>query len=210
MEKRSFGLDGLEIRKGENATTVRGYAAMFGRMSQPMGGFREVIAPGAFAGSLGEDIRALWQHDSKQVLGRTKAGTLALWEDAQGLGFELTPPDTQAGRDALVLIARGDVDQMSFGFNVAQGGDSWEAQADGLLVRTLNEVRLVEISPVTFPAYLDTSVTVARSETLDCAPEWVRRALAQGVDHISAEGARARLRTLQRRVNLLRMRGHGR
>ena len=68
MEKRSFGLDGLEIRKGENATTVRGYAAMFGRMSQPMGGFREVIAPGAFAGSLGEDIRALWQHDSKQVL----------------------------------------------------------------------------------------------------------------------------------------------
>jgi hypothetical protein len=158
---------------------ILGHAALFNTPSVYMG-FREVIAPGAFKESLGGDIRALWQHDTARVLGRTKAGTLQVWEDAQGLAFELNPPDTQDGRDAVTLIERGDVDQMSFGFNVPSGGDSWSKDGDGIPLRTLNTVGLMEISPVTWAAYPQTGVGVMRS-----APDWVQRALGQGVDKVA-------------------------
>jgi len=208
MEKRSFGLEMVEVRAdGEDGPLISGYAAPFGHISADLGRFREVIAPGAFAESLAGDIRALWQHDTAQVLGRTKAGTLKIWEDERGLGFELIPADTQAGRDALVSLGRGDVDAMSFGFKVPKGGDRWENTEGGLL-RTLYTVELREISPVTFPAYPET-VAAVRSE-LDSAPEWVQRALTQGVDQDrTADGARARLRLRQRQrqLELLRLRG---
>ena len=96
---------------------------------------------------------------------------------------------------------------MSFGFTVERGGDGWEQDDEGNLLRTLRSVRLLEISPVTFPAYLDT-VAAVRSE-LDSAPEWVQRALTQGVDHSTADGARARLRLRQRQLEILRLRGTG-
>jgi len=210
MEHRSYRLEKLEVRENGSQSTISGYAALFNRLSSILWGFREKIAPWAFADSLKDDIRAFWQHDSAQVLGRTKAGTLSVWEDERGLGFDLTPPDTQTGRDAVTLIGRGDVDQMSFGFNVLPDGDSWEQTGDGMLIRTLHKVRLIEISPVTFPAYPDTSVAV-RSEDVDIAssaPEWVQRALAQGVDHKSgaADVARARLLLRQRQHAILNLR----
>jgi uncharacterized protein len=178
MEHRTFGIDGLEVRRDDGGPTVAGYAAVFNSKSVMLYGYREMIMPGAFAGSLMGDIRALWQHDSSQVLGRTRAGTLRLWEDNKGLAFELQPPDTQTGRDAVTLIERGDVDQMSFGFNVPNGGDEWAEDDDGTPLRLLRQATLVEVSPVTFPAYEATAVSIMRS-----APDWVQRALTQGVAH---------------------------
>ncbi len=207
FEQRSVPIEAVEVR-GEDggAPVISGYAAVFNRLSQPLMNFREQIAPGAFRDGLASgDIRALWQHDTARVLGRTKNGTLKVWEDARGLAFELTPPDTQDGRDALALIARGDVDQMSFGFTVPQGGDEWAEDKGGEPIRTLRAVNLIEVSPVTFPAYLDTSAGVLRN-----APEWVQRALhLQGdvSDTIAADQARARLEAIKRRLELAKRGG---
>ncbi len=205
VEERCVAMGGVEVREAEGGEPViRGHAAVFNRLSVFLWGFREQIAPGAFVDSLGADVRALWQHDSARVLGRTAAGTLKLWEDNEGLGFEVTPPDTQDGRDAVTLIGRGDVDQMSFGFTVPIGGEEWSEDEAGIPIRTLKRVNLIEISPVTFPAYPDTEVGIGMRN----APEWVvRRALqAQGVSdrEMSDDQARARLDDLLRkRINLL-------
>ena len=159
MERRLFDLTELRADTSGDAPEIVGYAAVFNVLSNEMWGFREKIAPGAFAASVAEDdIRALWQHDTAHVLGRTKSGTLRLVEDEVGLQVRISPPDTQVGRDALALIARGDVDQMSFGFRTLD--DEWEEKADGMLVRTLKKVKLYEVSPVTFPAYSSTTVGV--------------------------------------------------
>jgi len=184
-EVRTFTLRSVEIRaRNGKPAVILGHAALFNTPSVYMG-FRETIAPGAFKESLGDDIRALWQHDTARVLGRTRAGTLQVWEDAQGLAFELNPPDTQDGRDAVTLIERGDVDQMSFGFNVPPGGDSWSEDSDGIPLRTLRSIHLMEISPVTWAAYPQTGVGVMRS-----APDWVQRALGQGVDNTKSSKAK--------------------
>lgn len=198
QEQRTATITGIEVRK-DNKPTILGHAALFNSKSVYMMGFRETIEPGAFSESLSGDIRALWQHDTARVLGRTKAGTLRLWEDDQGLAFELQPPDTQDGRDAVTLIERGDVDQMSFGFNVPPGGDTWAEDEDGIPLRTLRAVSLMEISPVTWAAYPETGVGVMRS-----APDWVQRALTQGVDDSSTADdiARARLGLLLKRLDL--------
>lgn len=136
---------------------ITGYAAVFNRPSENLGGFVEIIRPGAFARTIQtEDIRALWQHNPEYVLGRTKNGTLRLREDEIGLRIEIDAPDTQIGRDAVASIQRGDVDQMSFMFEVV--ADEWEQGAP--VKRTLVEVKLYDVSPVTFPAYPQTSVSV--------------------------------------------------
>lgn len=161
MERRYFELK--EVRAeggaGEEPTKISGYAALFDEYSEDLGGFREIIRPGAFAESLkNDDIRALWAHDHSRVLGRTKNGTLRLEEDRVGLRIEITPdPETSWGRDALASIRRGDVDQMSFMFSVSPEEDTWEKSRDGV-VRTLTKVRLYEVSPVAFPAYTGTQV----------------------------------------------------
>lgn len=200
LEQRFAPITGLEIRAEDGKpATILGHAALFNTKSVYLYGFREMIEPGAFSESLTGDIRALWQHDSARVLGRTKAGTLRLWEDDQGLAFELNPPDNTDGRDAVVSIERGDVDQMSFGFNVPPGGDSWAEDEDGIPLRKLRAVSLMEISPVTWAAYPQTGVGVMRS-----APEWVQRALTQGVDDSSKADdiARARVDLMLKRLDL--------
>ena len=199
-ELRTYPMTGIEVRAEDGkAAKISGYAARFNEPSVFMYGFRERILPGAFADSLRDhDQRALWQHDTARVLGRVKAGTLRLWEDDQGLRFELDPPDTSDGRDAVTLIARGDVDQMSFGFNVAMDGDTWAEDDQGMPMRSLRKVNLMEISPVTWPAYPTTTVDLMRS-----APEWVQRALQPAGDDIASGTARARLNRLRRTLQLL-------
>jgi len=160
LERRTFEIAELRA-EGEGASRkISGYAAVFNARSNVIwDSFREVIAPGAFAESLGrDDVRALWQHDPALVLGRKSSGTLILTEDNHGLNVEIHPPNTQAGRDAIELIQRGDVSEMSFGFSVPPLGDSWAEESDGTIVRTLNKVKLWEVSPVTFPAYPQTEV----------------------------------------------------
>ena len=204
LETRTVSLSGLEIRaEADKLATILGHAALFNTPSLFMG-FREMIEPGAFADSLTGDVRALWQHDTARVLGRTKSGTLRLWEDDQGLAFELNPPDTVDGRDAVTLIKRGDVDQMSFGFNVPPGGDSWTEDEDGIPLRKLRTVSLMEISPVTWAAYPQTGVGVMRS-----APKWVVDFLNPGVDDSSKtdDSARVRLSLMRKRLDLYKFLG---
>lgn len=142
---------------------IEGYAAVFNELSGNLGGFVERIEPGFFSGCLGQDVRALWNHNPDIVLGRTMNGTLALSEDRHGLMVSIVPPDTQAGMDALASVRRGDVNQMSFAFTVAPKGDNWSTNDNGIRLRTLLPggcAALYDVSPVTFPAYPQTSAQV--------------------------------------------------
>lgn len=153
METRSFEAY-LEYRDDSTHPVLKGHAAVFEKLSENMGGMREKIAKGAFMKSIGkDDVRALWNHNPDYVLGRNKAGTLRLSEDDKGLAIEIDPPDTQWARDLMVSIKRGDVTQMSFAFSSV--ADSWDNEKN---VRTLNEVKLYDVSPVTYPAYPQTDI----------------------------------------------------
>lgn len=151
--ERWIGAANLEVRAEGDAQVIEGYAAVFNSLSEDLGGFREQIAPGAFKSSMDGDIRALWNHDTGQVLGRTTAGTLQLTEDKRGLKVRIMPPKSASG--LVESVARGDVDAMSFGFTIDK--DSWQKTATGP-VRTLHGVNLKEVSIVAFPAYKATSV----------------------------------------------------
>ncbi len=158
MEKRCFEA-ALEVRQGKTgAATLAGYAAVFGEWSEDLGGFRERIAPGAFQAALTGDVRALWNHDPAFVLGRTTNGTLRLAEDGRGLRVEIDPPEGSLYAGFLENVRRGDVSQMSFGFSVIEDEKSYDEKGERL--RLLKEVRLYEVSPVTFPAYPQTEVNV--------------------------------------------------
>lgn len=158
-EERRIVLGELRaVTEGEKRK-IAGHAAKFDSLSEDLGGFRERIAPGAFAKAItSSDIRALWNHDANIVLGRNKSGTLRLSEDSAGLFYECDPPDTQLVRDmVLTPIERGDVNQCSFGFMTRN--DKWQ-KVDGEWIRTLLEVDLFDVSPVTYPAYASTDVAV--------------------------------------------------
>lgn len=149
----------MEIREEEGKRTISGYAVKWGMKSHRMGWrrFREQFQKGAFADSLAaEDQLALWSHDTSKVLGRTKNGTLRLFEDEVGLRFELDLPNTTLGNDAYETIKRGDVDGVSFGFQ--QQKQEWDETDPDNVIRTISKARLLEISPVAFPAYPDSEV----------------------------------------------------
>lgn len=162
----------IELRSmAENATanTVFGYAAKFNTRSENLGTadyqFYETIQPGAFDDVLGDDVRALFNHESDLILARSKGGegTLKIGVDAVGLWYEFEAPDTSVGRDLLVSLRRGDIDQSSFSFSVDKDGQKWTETQDGegprIINRTITKVsRLYDVSPVTYPAYQDTEV----------------------------------------------------
>ena len=159
IERRYVTVQEIRVVKKSDAAmpTLDGYAAVFNSLSEDLGGFRELIAPGAFKNSIGGDVRALWNHDANHVLGRTKSGTLTLAEDQNGLKINIAPPDAQWARDLMASIDRGDVNQMSFGFRTIT--DNW-SMLNGENLRTLMDVELFDVSPVTFPAYPDTQVAL--------------------------------------------------
>jgi hypothetical protein len=159
IEFRSWNPDEAEVRAVGDGMSFTGYAARFNSRSEYLG-FYEVIAPGAFTRTLKarNEIKAFLNHNPDVVLGSTRAGTLRLTQDDKGLLAEIDLPDTTAGRDLSTSVRRGDVSAMSFGFNVPKGGDAWSPDGSE---RTLNEIALAEVSPVTgFPAYAATSASV--------------------------------------------------
>jgi HK97 family phage prohead protease len=184
----------MELRvAGTGAPVLFGHIAVFNKLSEDLGGFREKILPGAFAESLKtQDVRALWNHDNDLVLGRMSAGTLELKEDDTGLAFKNTPPDTTWFRDRLVSLKRKDVTGASFGFYT--DADEWTTEAGGTRVRILEKVTLLEVSPgVTFPAYPQTDVALRRLR------EWTVRQHESTLRHDwEMEHRRLRLRLQER------------
>ncbi len=162
--ERRFFSTAMEVKQDEEKKpTIEGFAAVYGSESRNMGWFVEIIEPGFFSDVLGDDVRSLWNHNDDKVLGRTKSGTLTITDTPSGLLTVTHPPDNTWGRDALVSMERGDVDQMSFSFTVKEGGDSWSQRDDGVMVRRLlpgGAAGLYDISPVTYPAYPQTSAAV--------------------------------------------------
>lgn len=156
LQLRAEPVDGADGRR-----RIVGYAAVYEELSEDLGGFREKIAPGAFARTLkaGADVRALVDHDPSKILGRNRAGTLEITTNGKGLLVKIDPPDTQAARDLLVSLERGDVTGMSFAFTVPSGGDAWELLPNGSgAIRTLRDIDLHDVSVVTYPAYPQTEV----------------------------------------------------
>jgi HK97 family phage prohead protease len=167
VETRRITFNQFELRAGQagDGMSFSGYAAVFNSDSEPLP-FIERIAPGAFAKSLKSrnNIRMYMNHDSSMLLGTTRSKTVRLAEDSKGLFVDADLPDTSVGRDLSVLMQRGDVDSMSFGFTVPQGGDRW---SDDGSRRELRQIRLFEVSVVTgFPAYAATSASVRSLDAL--------------------------------------------
>ena len=162
----------VEFREdSDRGPVATGYAAVFGKRSQNLGGFVEVVSPTAFNKTVKEaDVVALRDHDPSKVLGRSSAGTLRLEVDEVGLRYEVDLPDTTDGRDLAVLLGRRDIIGSSFGFRVTKDGDEWGHTEDGFPLRTLTNVALRDVSPVTYPAYLDTESalrSLAEARSLD-------------------------------------------
>ena len=167
IEKRSFPVEEFRvIDDGGDPPKIVGYAAVFDKLSELMWGIQEKIAPGAFKNALKKsDARALFNHDPNIVLGRKSAKTLTLKEDDKGLYMKVSPPDTAYVRDVVLTpIKRGDIKEQSFAFSVKK--DRWEEDHDKKLVtRTILEIaELYDVSPVTYPAYPDTTVAVRSME----------------------------------------------
>jgi uncharacterized protein len=179
VERRVFNLTNCEVREATDGgpAVFSGYAAVFNELSVNLGGFRERIQPGCFRNAVdeGQDVRFLINHDASQVLGRTKSGTVTLVEDEVGLRVECELGNRSYENDLKESMARGDVDQMSFGF--VTRSDDWKVKDEetGLPIRELLEADLFDVSVVTYPAYPDTTASV-RSEIQEEHPELLERA----------------------------------
>jgi len=149
-------------KDGENPR-IEGYFAVFNSNYEVFKGCTESIAPGAFTDELHSDVRALIDHDTRLVLGRTTAGTLELREDEKGLwgGITVNPKDSEA-MNLYARVERGDVSQCSFGFNILD--EEHEEREDGTHHFTIKKVKLFEVSVCTFPAYEDTAVSARKAD----------------------------------------------
>lgn len=161
-ETRNFDAD-FELREDGDELRFVGYAAKFNSPSEDLGGFVETIEPGAFRKSLRSrnDVKLLINHDMGRVVASTRGGTMKLIEDEVGLRVEASLAPTSEGKDLAILLRRGDLSKMSFGFSVMK--DSWN---NDMTQRTLKSVRLWEVSVVSMPAY---SQTEAMMRSLDKA-----------------------------------------
>lgn len=195
-EKRAL-TDGLELRMVADdggTRTAHGYAVLFNSAANIYDLWTEEFAPGAFTKSLQErDVIALHSHDVSRVVGRKKAGTLTLREDAKGLAFENPLPDTNDGRDLAVQIDRGDIAGMSFGFRATK--QSWDDTVDPPK-RTITEAELYEITYSAMPAYEDSEVGLRSLEAARAEKREHNKAGA--ASRIAAR--RARLAHAERRI----------
>lgn len=155
----------FETRDEGGELKIEGYFAVFNSNYQIFDDLSESVAPGAFDDTLGDDIRALINHDSSLVLGRNTAHTLELRPDEHGLWGSITiNPNDQDAMNLYARVQRGDVDQCSFGFDILS--EDYDVRDDGSVHWTIKKVRLYEVSVCTFPAYEETNVK-ARSAQRD-------------------------------------------
>lgn len=175
LERRFITSELRMVTPESGQPRLEGYAAVFNQESRDLGGFVERVLPSAFSKTLsdGADVRALFNHDPNHVLGRVSSGTLRLAIDSQGLHYEVTPPNAQWARDLAESVNRGDITQSSFQFFTVQ--DQWETRGD-IQLRELIEVRLVDVGPVTFPAYEGASVALRSYDQI-----------LQATQHLSAD-----------------------
>lgn len=175
---------------GKDNYRIVGYAAVFNQKTQLYRGFYEQVAPGAFANTIkGDDVRALINHDPNLLLGRTKAGTVTLSEDEHGLRYEIIPPDTTYANDLRVSLKRGDISQSSFGFNIVDFDEKRDVKTGEVTV-TLKEVKLFDVSPVTYPAYQGTEAHVRMIEG-----EKERAYVYEGSGHVIVQDLEAKPKT---------------
>jgi HK97 family phage prohead protease len=162
-EVRTNSVD-FEVRAEGDGMSFTGYASVFNSPSQDLGGFIEYVAPGAFKRSLQSrnEVKLLWNHDAGEPLASLRGGTMSLTEDEYGLKVSAKLPQTSRGRDVAELLRTKVIDSMSFGFNVIK--DTWSRDGQ---TRTLDSVRLFEVSVVSFPAYEATTATVRSQPTIN-------------------------------------------
>ena len=151
------------VARDDENPTIEGYFAVFNSLYEIAPGMTESVKPGAFSRSLAGDIRALTNHDTTLVLGRTKAHTLELREDEHGLWgkISINPKDADA-MNLYERVRRGDVDQCSFGFEIV--GEETDFRDDGSVHWTITDVNLFEVSACTFPAYQETNIAARSAE----------------------------------------------
>ena len=153
----------FKTREDGEQLIIEGYFAVFDSNYDIFPGASESIAPGAFDKTISGDIRALVNHDTTLVLGRTKAGTLELRVDARGLwGKIIIDPNDVDAMNLYERVKRGDVDQCSFGFDIVS--EDTDYREDGSIHWTIREVVLYEVSCCTFPAYEDTSISAREKQ----------------------------------------------
>lgn len=212
LSTEDLGRDAVSVEeRADGRPMFRGYAARYQSLSVDLGGFREVLLPGAFDKVLNRqrskaDVVFLFNHSADHLLGRTSSGTLRLASDEKGLRFENDPPDTQLSRDLQTLVRRGDLAGCSFAFTVdPASGEAWSQDERGQTIRTIREVSgLYDCSLVTTPAYPSTTVAVRslerwRAENLTAAE--VRQADEEKAD-TAADAARDALRKAWDHANL--------
>jgi hypothetical protein len=150
----------FEVRTEGSNLILEGYALKWDARSGNLGGFKERVAEGATTKTIQEgDIRALFNHDPSLILGRNKAGTLEVSNDSTGTHYRITGDTRQSYvQDLAIAMERGDVTQSSFAFRVVgPDGQEWSEDEDGFPLRTLREIQLFDVSPVTYPAYEDST-----------------------------------------------------
>lgn len=153
----------FETREDGEDLIIEGYFAVYNSNYEIMEGMSESIAPGAFAETLGNDIRALTNHDTSLVLGRNTAGTLELRDDSHGLwGRIKVNPKDQDAMNTYERVKRGDVNQCSIGFEILS--EETDFREDGSIHWTIKKINLFEVSVCTFPAYAETSVSARKHD----------------------------------------------
>ncbi len=156
----------FKTREDGEALAIEGYFSVFNSIYEIAPGMTESVAPGAFTNSLANDVRALTNHDTTLVLGRTKSHTLELREDAHGLWghIDINPNDADA-MNLYERVKRGDVDQCSFGFEIRS--EDTDIREDGSVHWTIKDVELYEVSCCTFPAYEETNISARTAQRDD-------------------------------------------
>lgn len=203
---------GLAARAEGDDTSpiIEGHGALFNEETVIYGYFRERILPGAFKDSIAQDdIRVAFNHSANAILGRTSAKTAKVEEDEKGLKYTATPPDTQAGRDTVTSIKRGDITGSSFQFEIENPDDEeWDysqTKQGKLPLRTIKRARLYEVGPVAWPAYEHTTVSARAIGKVEEARQAAEQAETAAAAPAEAPPAAVPVDVLERELDLLEL-----